>query len=257
VIPLNCPLIVIDVETTGHHRKVDRIVQIGLIKIYPDGDRNEWQSYVHPTIPIPPEATKIHGITDEMVKDAPTFANLAPSLAAGFKGCDFGGYNVQFDLGFLEEEFRRVNRPGVINGRVVDAFAIYRRYHPRTLSDAVEEYLGRKMVGAHDAMVDARETLAVLEAQMARHFNDLPDSVHGIHTLLFESADNGYVDPDGKLYWRYGEACLNFGEHAGTPLRLVGRDYLGWVLRKDFPEPFKKLVREALEGRYPRRKDAA
>ena len=254
MIELNAPLIIIDVETTGPHRKVDRIIQIGLTKLHPDGGRTSWKTYVNPTIPIPPEVTEeVHHITDDMVKDAPTFADLAPKLAAGFKGCDYGGYSVSFDIGFFEEEFSRITTQKIMNGRVVDVMKIFFKYNPRSLADAVQEYLGRPMKeGAHDAGVDVDETLLVLEAQLDRH-TDLPRTVEGLYTMFFETPRSGQIDPEGKLYWRYGEACMNFGDNAGTPLREVSVSYLNWILKKDFSEGFKTIVRNALAGVYPRK----
>lgn len=250
--PLTAPLIVIDLETTGLHKKVDRIVQIALIKLYPDGKENPWSSFVNPGIPIPPEVTETHKITDETVRDSPTFAKLAPELARGFEGCDFAGYNVWFDLGFLEAEFARLTKKKIINGRVFDAYDIYRHYYPRTLTAAVEEYMGVELNGAHDAAVDVRATLNVIEAQLRRH-PDLPQSIEEIHRKFSETPQDNWVDPDGKCYWRYGEATINFGDKAGTKLRDMEPGYLRWILNKEFPEPFKQICRDALEGVYPKR----
>ena len=247
---LNAPLIIFDVETTGHHRKVDRIVQIGLVKYYPDGQKKEWMSYVNPTIPIPPESTEVHKITDEKVKDAPKFADLATKLAAGFKGCDYGGLSIDFDIGFFEEEFKRLTPQKIMVGRRIDAMAIYRKYFPRSLTDAVREYLRKEMVGAHDALVDARETAEVLVAQLERH-PELSSSVQDLHHEFNEVPQNGHVDPEGKLYWRYNEATINFGSHAGEKLREVPRGWLKWVLENDFSDNFKEIVRAALSGQYP------
>lgn len=250
MIQLNCPLVVLDTETTGPHPRVDRIIQIGLIKLYPDGNRKEWCTYVNPTIPIPPEAIEIHHITDEMVRDAPTFPKIAPQLAAGLQMSDYAGYNVDFDLRVIEAEFARITTRKFINGRVLDAFSIYRHYYPRSLSDAYREYTGKELEGAHDALRDSQATLEVIEQQLKRHA-DLPQTVEEIHRLYRETPQKGCVDPDGKLYWRNGEACLNFSDHAGTSLRQVDRGFLHWVLKKDFSDTFKQIVQNALDGKYP------
>jgi len=258
---LNCPLIVIDAETTGLHRKIDRIVQIGLVKYYPKAEQldgapvsrplpTEWSTYVNPTIPIPPESTETHHITDEMVKGAPTFAELAPKLAAGFKGCDYSGFNVWFDLGILEEEFKRVTPHKVLNGRVVDTMSIYRKYFPRTLSDAYREYLGKELDGAHDALIDARAAADILEAQLTR-YPELSRSVEQLHREFNEAPQGNNVDPEGKLYWRYREATVNFGTHAGKKLREVPKGWLKWVLENDFSDNFKDIIRNAMVGKFP------
>lgn len=255
MLELDAPLIFVDLETTGPHRKVDRIVQIALIKLYPGGKESRWDTYVNPTIPIPPEVTKIHGITDDLVKDAPTFADLAPNLAKGFKGCDFAGYSVDFDLGFLEEEFGRLTTHKIINGRVLDALDIIRRYKPRTLEAMYHEYTGKELEGAHNAVNDIEATLELLRVLLDT-YKDLPRNVCDLNREFRETPEDGWVDPDGKLYWRYGQACLNFGEHAGTALRHVPRQYLGWMVSKDFPEAVKQIVREALKGTFPVRDEA-
>lgn len=250
LLELDAPLIWLDVETTGAHKKVDRIVQIGLTKLYPDGKVSPWSTYVNPTIPIPPEVQEIHHITDEMVKDAPIFKTLAPKLATGFKGCDFGGFSVWFDLDFLDAEFVRAGLTDIINGRVLDSQAIYRKFHPRTLTDAVKEYLSEELPGAHDAAVDSDAAMRLFEAQLARHI-ELPRNVNDLNRMFFETPDPSHVDADGKFYWRNNEACINFGEHAGTPLREMPRGYLRWMLDKDFPLDTKRIVKASLDGVHP------
>lgn len=258
MIDLTAPLCAIDVETTGPHPKVDRIVQLGVVKVMP-GEREwrEWKAYINPECSIPPEVIAIHGITDKMVSGALTFRELAPKLASAFAGCDFLGYSVEFDLNFLIAEFARVagekKARQIINGRVIDPMHIYRKYFPRTLTDAVKEYLGEELEGAHDAGVDSKAALRVWEAQMKR-YADLPRTVEELHRMFFETVQDGQVDPEGKLYWKHGEATLNFSDHAGRSLREMAekeRGFLEWVLKKDFSDRFKATVRDALDGKYP------
>lgn len=278
MLKLSRPLFVTDTETTGTHPRVDRICQIAYVKFYPSGERDSFKSYVNPGIPIPPEATEVHSITDEMVKDAPHFADLAGTLqkqmleyephdgvTGGF--CDFGGFAIEFDLKMYDAEFRRLGfsvplpvgawlDTSLPLGKMVDAQDIYRRYHPRTLSDAVELYLGRKLTGAHDAWVDTEATADLIYAMLEKH-SDLPQTVPELHAEFKEKVDPRYVDPDGKLYWRYGEAHLNFSDKAGTPLRQVDRGFMRWCLDKDFPEPFKKILRAAMLGTFPTKNTTA
>jgi DNA polymerase-3 subunit epsilon len=251
---LTRPLVILDVETTGTHPQVDRVVQVGLVKIYPDGREVPWKTLINPCIPIPPEVTVgCHGISDADVVDAPRFKEIAPVLAGGIKDSDVGGFNVMFDLQFLREEFRRVGGRTVLDHvRVVDVFRIYKQKHPRSLGDAVREYLGHDLEGAHDALVDAQATVAVLKAQLERH-PDLPTTVDEMHKVFFETPADGFLDADGKLAWRYGRATINFGKNATMPLEFADPGYLRWILNGDFSDSVKRIVRAALNGQFPRK----
>jgi DNA polymerase-3 subunit epsilon len=142
----------------------------------------------------------------------------------------------------------------VLDGvKVVDSFRIYKQHFPRSLTDAVREYLGEELEGAHDALTDARASWRVLQAQMVRH-NDLPETVAELHKVFFETPADGYLDPDGKLAWRFGRATINFGKHATLALDLVPATYLSWMVRDgDFSDNVKRIIREALRGNFPRR----
>lgn len=251
MISLNCPLVGLDVETTGVHPTIDRIVQVGLVKLYPDGRRTEWQTLVNPGIKIPEEAIAVHHITNEMVKDVPSFARLAPTIVSGLKGCDYCGYNVGFDLRMLKAELERCGAPNILNGRIYDAYKVYSRFFPRHLTAAYREYVGKELSGAHDALIDARAAVEVMEAQLERHGGELPSDMEGLHKLFFETPPPGAVDSEGKLVWRNGHAVFNFGKYPGVPLAVVDRSYLQWILKGQFSDELKKFVSDALEGRYP------
>ncbi len=245
------PLVVLDVETTGVHPQHDRIVQIGLVKVYPNGEEKEYSTLINPGVPIPPESTRVHRITDEDVAEAPTFKLVAPILAKGLQDCDVGGYNVRFDLLFLKQEFKRVgyNYPPD-DLKIVDGYRIFAQHEPRNLGAAVEHYLHRKMVGAHDALVDARATKEIIFAQQEQH--KLSSSVEELHRVYFQTPSEGFLDPDGKLSWRYGEATINFGTHATTPLKIMSRKYLRWMVEEgDFTPEVKRIIVEVLKGNYP------
>ena len=255
---LNCPLVVLDTETTGTSTKADRVVQIALTKVYPGGKEKEWSTYVNPGISIPPEATAIHGIDDEKVKDSPTFKDLAAVLAAGFRGADFCGFNVSFDLRILKAEFERVGlRPCPINGRIVDAFSIFVEYHPRNLTAAAREYLSEDLEGAHDAVVDMRASWRIVKAQLERH--QLSSSVEELHRKYFETPPDGCVDSSGMLRWRHGEAVFVRGKYGdtATPLKNVDHGYLRWIIANDFSEDLKRICRAALNRQYPKRDEPA
>lgn len=252
LLQLQCPLVSLDCEMTGIHPQVDRIVQIGLIKMYPDGKITEWSTLVNPQMAIPSEATAVHHITDEMVKDAPTFKAIAPILLKGLEACDLLGYNLSFDIRFIQAEFVRQNIT-FVPGKIIDGFKIYQRMYPRNLEAAVQEYLQEKMEGAHDALTDARNTMQVVVAQLQRH-TELPRSVDGLHKMFFETVAAGHIDPEGKLAWRNGEACLNFGKFAGRSLKQLIQSepgYVQWMIRGEFSPALKTILSKALAGEFP------
>lgn len=252
---LKRPFVMIDTETTGSVVFRDRIVEIAMVKLYPDGRRERWERRVNPEVRIPIEATAVHGITNEDVEGCPTFRRLAAEVVQWIGDADLGGFNIHsFDLKMLQSEFARCGQPFPLEKRdIVDVQVIFHRREPRDLSAAVRFYLGREHEGAHGAAPDAEATLDVLLAQLGR-YPDLDPTIEGLAAASRRSSDR-YVDPDRKLEWRDGEACFAFGKHAGRKLRDVvatDPDYLSWVLASDFPETLKSILRETREGRFPR-----
>jgi DNA polymerase-3 subunit epsilon len=249
---LEKPLVFFDLETTGVRVDTDRIVEIALVKINIDGARSEKYSLINPQIPIPVETSRIHGITDERVKNAPTFKSYAPELFAFLEGCDLAGYNlISFDLPLLQKEFERVEMNLSSDGRsVIDPFVIFKNKERRNLSAAYQFYCGKEMKDAHTAMADITATVAVLEAQLQR-YSDLPQKINELH--VFCNQDNAkFADKARKLIWNGGEICLNFGKHRGRSLSYLvtnHKDYLQWMAGGDFAEDTKKLISEALSGK--------
>lgn len=250
VLTLAQRLVCLDTETTGVYRGRDRVVQIGMIVVEVGGEWREEVAMVNPEMPIPIEATQVHGITDDMVKDAPKFGELAGELYTVLKDADICGYSVGFDIGMLQDEFKRIGvtwEPKVI----IDGFRIYQRFHSRTLTDAVREYLGEDFKEhAHDALADARVSLRVLKSQVVRH--DLPRTTAELSGFLVASKPD-QIDSEKKLAWRHGECVINFGKHAGTPLKNVPKDYLQWIINSQFAADLKDIARRALAGEYPKR----
>jgi DNA polymerase-3 subunit epsilon len=254
---LSRPLVCVDLEATGLWPRKDRIVQIAAASIFPDGSVTTWSSLVNPEQPIPPVVTNIHGITDAMVASAPTFARLAPTVTTLLSDCDLTGYNVErFDRRLLAAEFARAGFDDpMIGARAIDAYTLFVRKEPRGLDDALQFYGvedGQSTRQAHDARSDVEATVAVLAAQM-RTYPDLPNTVDGLHAWLNPS-DPNRIDADGKLLWQDDVATVAFGAQAGTSLAdLASRDrsFLEWVLRKNFSDEVKAIVRDALEGRFP------
>ena len=259
---LTRPLVCVDLEATGVWVGRDRIVQIATASISQDGTVSTWSSLVNPEQPIPSETTAIHGISDSMVTGAPTFAQVAETVGALLAGCDLTGYNVdRFDRRLLAAEFRRAGLEDPTAGaRVIDAYTILVRQEPRRLDDALrfygvqEEQINRQ---PHDASSDVEAAVAVLVAQL-KTYPELPKTVDALHNWLYPR-DPNRIDADGKLAWRDGVATVAFGAQAGTSLADLAandRGFLEWVLRKDFSDEVKAIVRDALAGRFPVRGEA-
>ncbi len=254
---LTRPLVCVDLEATGVWTGHDRVVQIATANIFPDGRVSTWSSLVNPEQPIPPETTAIHGITDAMVTGAPTFAQLAQTTGALLSDCDLTGYNVErFDRRLLAAEFRRAGlEDPTVGARVVDAYTIFLRQEPRSLDAALRFYEveeGQVTRQPHDASSDVEATVAVLVAQLKK-YPDVPQTVEALHDWLYPR-DPNRIDADGKLMWRGGVATVAFGAQAGTSLAELAandRGFLEWVLRKDFSDEVKAIIRDALAGRFP------
>lgn len=251
---LKRPLVVLDLETTGTNPRFDRIIEIAGLKLYPDGRRETWKKRINPQRPIPAVVTAIHGIRDEDVAAAPTFAEIAFDLVRFLSGCDFAGFGIiRFDVPLLAEEFRRANVTFVTTGaRLIDVQRIYHMREPRTLSAALQFYRGRDHVGAHGAEADVLATLDVLEGQFER-YPDLPQSVEELDLLCQQKRENS-VDGAGRLKWSGGEVIIGFGQKEGMTLREVVTNepnYLRWMLKKDFAPEVKAIINDALEGKFP------
>jgi len=247
---LERPLAFFDLETTGLSIASDRIVELALIRLSPHGDVLERVRRFNPGIPIPPEATAIHGITDQDVAEEPPFSATARSLAELLDNCDLGGFNIRrFDLPMLLAEFKRAEVAFSIRGRLlIDAQTIFHREEPRDLSAAARFYLGREHPEAHTALGDIRTSAAVLSAQLNR-YPHLPRDLHGLHAYCDETSpfqtevDRWFQEKEGILFFRRGK-------HRGEALAKVAAetpDYLRWMLgADDMDEEVLEVVRRAL-----------
>jgi len=251
---LDRPLAFLDLETTGLSTVSDRIIELAVIRVTPQGDVLEAVRRFNPGMPIPPEATAIHGITDEDVADEPPFSVRAKSLAELLENCDLAGFNLRrFDLPVLLAEFKRAGAPFSIQGRrLVDSQVIFHRQEPRDLSAAARFYLRREHPEAHTALGDIRTTAAVLSAQLQR-YSELPRTLDGLHAYCDEVAPF-QTELDRWFRRRDGELVFRRGKHKGTPLRKVAAtaaDYLQWMLgAEDMDEEVLQVVRDALEGKF-------
>ena len=251
---LQRPLAVFDIESTGTDVQQDRIVELAIVKLLTDGSRQTKAWLVNPGVPIPPEVTAIHGITDADVADKPLFKDIAGIIATELDGCDVGGYNVvRFDIPMLEAEFRRAKFTFSFEGcRIVDAQRIFHIKEPRDLSAAVVFFCGKRHDNAHGAEADAEATLDVIEGQLVK-YPDLPHDIEGLD--VFCAAKNpDWVDRAGRFRWSGGEIVVNFGSKKGQRLKELietRSSFLGWILTNNFPADTKELIRKAMEGVYP------
>ena len=249
---LDRPLAFLDLETTGLSTVSDRIVELAVIRVSPQGDVLEAVRRFNPGIPISPEATAVHGITDEDVTDEPLFGARAKSLADLLEPCDLAGFNIRrFDLPLLMAEFKRAGVPfSILGRRLIDAQVIFHREEPRDLSAAARYYLGREHEEAHTALGDIRTTAAVLSAQLQK-YPDLPRTLDGLQAYCDEVSPF-QTELDRWFHRRDGELIFRRGKHKGEPLGRVAAtapDYLRWMLgAEDMDEEVLRVVREALEG---------
>lgn len=240
---LTRPAIVFDLETTGINFTRDRIIELCIIKIHPDGLEETKSRRINPGIPIPPASTEIHGITDEDVSGCPTFDQVAKSLYEWIEGCDIIGFNSnKFDVPMLVEEFLRAGVDVDLSGvRLIDVQNIYHKLERRNLSAAYKFYCGKELVDAHSAEADTRATYEILMAQLDHYPDDLTNDVVSLSEF---SRYNNNVDFAGLLiYDEAGEIIINFGKYKGKPLREVlikDPGYYGWVQQADFTLDTKK-----------------
>lgn len=246
---LDRTLVCFDLETTGPDVVKDRIVSIALSFLEPDGTRLDKYTLVNPGMPIPPEATKVHGITDEMVADAPRFAQIAKSIHAQIAGKDLGGFNIKgFDIPLLAEEFARLDLALPLeNIRVFDALGIFMNNERRRLQDAVKFYCGREITDAHNAAGDVESTIDVLGAQVAMYGLDTPEAI-ALHSRgKWEGEElvmQDLYDPAGKLYVdKDGDVCYAFGKAKDMKVKQES-GFGGWMLKQDFiPLVTKRMLR--------------
>ena len=232
-VELKNPVVFLDLETTGINIVTDRIVEIALLKVHLDGHEEEKLLRINPEMPIPEEASKIHGITDEDVKDAPPFKEVAKTLAKFLEGCDLGGFNSnRFDIPLLAEEFLRADIDIDFKKRkFIDVQAIFHKMEKRTLAAAYKFYCNKQLVDAHSAMADTKATYEVLKAQLDVYKDAVYEDNHGKKSIPivndvqklseFSSYDRN-VDFVGRIvYDENGVEVFNFGKNKGVPVEKV------------------------------------
>jgi len=245
MLQLTKPLAFIDLETTGTNPGLDRIVEIAIVKILPDGTRSVKRKILNPEIPIPKTCSDLHGITDEMVKDAPTFRQVAQELKQMLDGCDFAGYNSnRFDIPLLMEEFLRAGVDfDMKNRKLLDVQNIFHKMEPRTLGAAYRFYCSKTLEGAHGAEVDASATYEILEAQLDRY----PALGNTVDSILKLIGEDQIVDFARRFVLDNGIEVFNFGKFKGRPVADVLRSepqYYDWMMKGDFPQHTKQKLTE-------------
>ena len=224
----------------------DRIVEISLVKISPNGDQELKTRRINPEMPIPPEATAIHGITDDDVKDCPRFKEIAKSLAQYIEGCDLGGYNSnKFDIPMLVEEFLRADVDVDLKKRkFIDVQNIFHKMEQRTLIAAYKFYCGKDLENAHSAEADIMATYEVLQAQLDRY----PELQNDVDFLAGFSERGKSADYAGRIIYNdKGQEVFAFGKHKGRVVEEVFREepsYYAWMMNGDFPRYTKKVITE-------------
>ena len=231
------PIVFFDLETTGINISKDRIVEVSILKVSPNGKEESKTWRVNPEMHIPEESTAIHGITDEDVQDCPTFKEIAKTLAAMIKGCDLAGYNSnRFDIPMLAEEFLRVGVDVDLNKRkFVDVQTIFHKMEQRTLSAAYRFYCDKDLANAHTATADTMATYEVLKAQLDRY----PSLKNDINFLSEFSSFTNNVDFAGRMIYNdKKEEVINFGKYKGrlvTEVLSTDPSFYDWMMKGDFP----------------------
>lgn len=239
------PLAFIDLETTGVNLGTDRIVEIAIVKILLDGTKTTKRRLLNPEMPIPKSSSDIHGITDDMVKDAPTFKQVANELKQTLDGCDIAGYNSnRFDIPLLVEEFLRVQVDFDMKGRrMVDVQKIFHQMEQRTLSAAYKFYCQKNLDGAHSAEADATATYEILEAQLQRY----PVLGLTVDSICKAIGDEQIVDFARRFVMDNGVEVFNFGKFKGRAVADILRSepqYYDWMMKGDFPQHTKQKLTE-------------
>lgn len=249
------PIVVLDLETTGIWIEKDKIIEIALIRIGTDGSKESWESRVNPGIQIPPYVTKLTGITNNDVKDAPVFKNIAKEIHGFIGDADFGGFNVErFDLPLLEREFFEAGmRLEWRQRKVYDAQKIYHIHEKRDLKAAFKFYCNQDLENAHSALADTQAALSILESQVVRYGKGSM-SIESLEDFEYETSSD-FFDTERKFRWWNGELYPVFGKygrrHSVRELVIKDRSYLEYLINTDFSETVKAMLRDALAGKYP------
>ncbi|MBP6455896.1 MAG: 3'-5' exonuclease [Chitinophagaceae bacterium] len=240
---LKKPIACVDLETTGVNTNHDRIVEIAIIKVHPDGREEEKLMRLNPTIPIPAESTAVHGITDADVANEPTFKDVANEIKQFLNNCDLCGFNSnRFDFALLTEEFLRVDIDiDLKNRHLVDVQQIFFKKEPRNLAAAMQFYCNEGIENAHSAMADARATLQILYAQVEK-YDDIENDISALHNF---SMGEDFLDYARRIKIHNGEPHFNFGKFKDKSVASVFSKephYYDWIMKSDFANDTKQVL---------------
>lgn len=246
---LKRPLAFFDIESTGVDFSRDRIVEISILRIHPDGSKISKTMRLNPTIPIPLEASKIHGIYDEDVMTCPTFKDAAKELFDLLDPADLAGFNSnRFDVPMLLEEFIRVGVAFSIDNRaLIDVHRIYTHFEKRTLEAAYKFYCDKALENAHSAEADTNATYEVLLAQLDKYAPELKSDIQFLHNFSNEEI---FIDSGRRFLLTGGKAVFNFGKYKGRAVEDVLRTdsgYYNWMMQGDFAQHTKQKLTEIKE----------
>ena len=244
---LKRPIIFFDLETTGLQIAKDRIVEISILKIFPNGNKESKTWLVNPTIPIPPETTAIHGISNDKIANEPTFKEIANDIIELIHNCDLAGYNSnKFDIPLLIEEFLRAEIDFDMKGiKSIDVQNIFHQLEKRTLTAAYKFYCGKNLEDAHSAEADTTATYEVLLAQLEK-YDQLNNDVEFLSE--FSEIRGKCVDAAGFIrYNNEGKEVLSFGKYKNITLEQIWKDnpgYFSWINQSDFPLYTKNIMKD-------------
>jgi DNA polymerase-3 subunit epsilon len=247
MLKLKRPIIFFDLETTGTDVQNDRIVEIALIRLSPDGQKYTDSFLVNPGIPIPLEATEVHGITNDYVANAPKFVQIAKTLHTVFAGCDIAGFNSnRFDVPLLYNEFERAGIDWDLSDvNLIDVGNLFKIQEPRTLEAAYRFYVGESLDDAHSAFVDTEATVSVFEKMLVK-YEDIPTDIDEL--AVYSNFGKKRLGISGHFtYNDSDEIVFNFGKYKDEPITRH-LDYLEWMHRSDFPADTKKIIRSILNN---------
>ena len=237
----------IDLETTGINVSTDRIVELAIVKIMPDASKQIKRKLVNPEMPIPEAATEVHGITDEMVHQAPTFKQIANEVKQFIEGADLAGYNSnRFDIPMLNEEFLRAGMSvNLENRKLLDVQKVFHMMEQRTLSAAYKFYCNKNLEDAHSAEADASATWEILEAQLEKY----PVLGNSVESVVKFTGEDHIIDFARRFIYENGVEVFNFGKHKGKPVSQVLKEepqYYDWMMKGDFALHTKQKLTEML-----------
>ena len=251
-------LVCLDVESTGVWVEKDKIIEMAFVKFRKDGRKETFYKRIRPGISIPPVVTQLTGISDEDVKDAPFFRQVAQEALDFLAGADFGGFNIErFDLPLLEREFQEAGLTFEWKGRrIYDAQKVFHLNEKRDLSAAYKFYCDKDLIGAHSALADSEAVLEILGRQVQK-YGEGADDLSVLDKFEYTDLYDYLPGTERKFCWWNGKLYMMFGKYARKmPLEdLVKKDpgYLNWIVNADFPDSVKEVIRLALKGQMPTR----